>query len=79
MVPKDQLLIFDLSDGWEPLCKFLGKPIPNKEFPHRNKQGSITDEIVENSYIFDPIKTEFVIVLSVVFALLCFAIYYFLF
>ena len=26
--PPDRLLEFQLSDGWEPLCKFLGKPIP---------------------------------------------------
>lgn len=28
MVPKERLLSFDLKDGWEPLCKFLGKPVP---------------------------------------------------
>src|SRR5690348_2806959 len=27
-VPADQLLLFDLKDGWAPLCKFLGKPLP---------------------------------------------------
>ena len=26
--PPDRLLDFKLSDGWEPLCKFLGKPVP---------------------------------------------------
>ena len=26
--PPDRLLEFKLSEGWEPLCKFLGKPIP---------------------------------------------------
>ncbi|OAA65324.1 hypothetical protein SPI_02111 [Niveomyces insectorum RCEF 264] len=36
MVPKDRLLEWDISDGWEPLCKFLGKPVPNEEFPHAN-------------------------------------------
>lgn len=28
MVPKERLLEFQLKDGWEPLCKFLGKPVP---------------------------------------------------
>ena len=27
-VPKENLLVWNLKDGWEPLCKFLGKPIP---------------------------------------------------
>ncbi|CAK9036240.1 unnamed protein product [Durusdinium trenchii] len=33
-IPKDRLLIFNMSDGWAPLCKFLGKPIPLLPFPH---------------------------------------------
>lgn len=35
-VPPDQLLVFEVKDGWEPLCKFLGAPIPNEPFPHEN-------------------------------------------
>lgn len=34
--PKDKLLVFDVKEGWEPLCKFLGKPVPNLSFPHVN-------------------------------------------
>ncbi|PGH15011.1 hypothetical protein AJ79_02691 [Helicocarpus griseus UAMH5409] len=33
MVPKDQLLIYDIKEGWEPLCRFLEKPIPSGQFP----------------------------------------------
>lgn len=29
----NNLLIFDISEGWEPLCNFLGKAIPEVEFP----------------------------------------------
>ena len=28
VVPKENLLVWNLKDGWEPLCKFLDKPIP---------------------------------------------------
>lgn len=35
-VPKDRLLDFQVSDGWGPLCSFLGKPIPNVPFPRVN-------------------------------------------
>ena len=28
LVPKEKLLIYKIGDGWEPLCKFLGKPVP---------------------------------------------------
>ncbi|KAJ7167412.1 P-loop containing nucleoside triphosphate hydrolase protein [Mycena crocata] len=33
MTPKDKLLQFSVKDGWEPLCKFLGKDIPEVPFP----------------------------------------------
>jgi hypothetical protein len=36
IVPPDRLLVFELKDGWEPLCKFLGKPIPQEPFPFAN-------------------------------------------
>merc|ERR1712154_257633 len=38
--PKDKFLLFNLADGWEPLCKLLEKPIPSVPFPHLNKWGS---------------------------------------
>ena len=28
LVPKEKLLVYKIGDGWEPLCKFLGKPVP---------------------------------------------------
>jgi hypothetical protein len=34
--PAHQLLIHEPKDGWEPLCKFLGKPIPDVPYPHVN-------------------------------------------
>jgi hypothetical protein len=34
--PHEKLLVFRVEQGWEPLCKFLGKPIPAEPFPHIN-------------------------------------------
>lgn len=34
MTSKDRLLIFNPEDGWEPLCKFLGKDVPTTPYPH---------------------------------------------
>ena len=39
--PKDKLLVFEVSQGWEPLCKFLNKPIPDVPFPHVNDTASM--------------------------------------
>lgn len=35
-VPADKLLIFEVKQGWEPLCAFLGKDVPEEPFPHIN-------------------------------------------
>lgn len=34
--PPEKLLVFEAKQGWEPLCKFLGKPIPDQPFPNLN-------------------------------------------
>eukprot|EP01113_Clastostelium_recurvatum_P038622 TRINITY_DN579_c0_g1_i2.p1 TRINITY_DN579_c0_g1~~TRINITY_DN579_c0_g1_i2.p1 ORF type:complete len:266 (-),score=43.97 TRINITY_DN579_c0_g1_i2:216-965(-) len=36
VVPAGQLLVFNVRQGWEPLCKFLEKPIPSQPFPNTN-------------------------------------------
>jgi len=37
VVPPQKLLIFQVQDGWEPLCRFLQVPVPaGLSFPHVN-------------------------------------------
>jgi len=36
-VPPERLLVYDVKEGWEPLCRFLDVPAPpNTPFPHLN-------------------------------------------
>eukprot|EP00931_Biecheleriopsis_adriatica_P061321 TRINITY_DN36875_c0_g1_i1.p1 TRINITY_DN36875_c0_g1~~TRINITY_DN36875_c0_g1_i1.p1 ORF type:complete len:316 (+),score=66.91 TRINITY_DN36875_c0_g1_i1:25-948(+) len=35
-VDKARLLEFVPDEGWQPLCTFLGKPVPEVDFPHMN-------------------------------------------
>jgi len=35
-IPADRLLTIDVADGWEPLCTFLGVPVPGTPFPKTN-------------------------------------------
>ena len=35
-IPAERLLVFECKQGWEPLCAFLGKPVPETPFPHVN-------------------------------------------
>ena len=34
--PAERVLVFEVKQGWEPLCGFLGKPGPDEPFPHVN-------------------------------------------
>lgn len=35
-VPANRLLVFDVREGWEPLCRFLEVPVPAEPFPQTN-------------------------------------------
>lgn len=35
-VPPNKLLEWSPKDGWLPLCRALGQPVPDKSFPHLN-------------------------------------------
>ncbi|KAJ5619114.1 hypothetical protein N7510_003098 [Penicillium lagena] len=35
-LPDHQLLEWSVDDGWEPLCQFLGKEVPQMDFPNGN-------------------------------------------
>ena len=51
VVPKEQLLIYNIKDGWEPLCKFLNVEIPKQiAFPHRNKGTQMSKEVFQTLY-----------------------------
>ena len=36
VIPKDNLLVYDVRDGWEPLCNFLEVPVPDESYPNLN-------------------------------------------
>ena len=46
-VPADRLLVYDVRDGWEPLCTFLGKPVPSEPLPHLNKKENFKTMLAE--------------------------------
>jgi hypothetical protein len=35
-VPPERLLVYDVKEGWAPLCDFLGVEVPDEPFPHLN-------------------------------------------
>lgn len=46
-VPADKLLVFDVSEGWGPLCRFLEVPEPTHPLPHTNKKENFKEMLQE--------------------------------
>jgi hypothetical protein len=35
-IAADRLLVYQVKEGWAPLCRFLGQPVPDAPFPNTN-------------------------------------------
>ncbi len=46
-VPADRLLVYEVKDGWGPLCEFLGVDVPQTDFPRINSRNE-TKELLAN-------------------------------
>jgi hypothetical protein len=44
-VPSSKLLVYDVSQGWEPLCGFLGVAVPDEPFPRTNERAEMQARI----------------------------------
>src|SRR5215211_7489976 len=42
-VPPEKLLVYEVKQGWGPLCDFLGVEAPDKPFPHLNDGEAFRD------------------------------------
>ena len=42
-IPAHQLLVYQVKDGWNPLCAFLGVPVPDSPFPRTNDRSEFWD------------------------------------
>ena len=47
-IPSDRLLVFDVREGWGPLCHFLNRPVPEMPFPSSN---SVSEFRARKSYL----------------------------
>lgn len=44
-IPPPQLLVYEVKDGWEPLCRFLGVDAPDEPFPRTNHRAEFWDRV----------------------------------
>jgi hypothetical protein len=47
-LPPERLLIYSPKDGWEPLCAFLGVPVPPEPFPRVNSRDELNHANSDN-------------------------------
>jgi Sulfotransferase domain len=44
-IPADQLLVYEVKEGWDPLCEFLDVPVPAEAFPRSNDRAEFWDRV----------------------------------
>ncbi len=48
-VPADRLLVYEVKQGWEPLCRFLNVSVPSTPFPRRNSREEMSAMMASHS------------------------------
>ena len=46
VVTPDKLLVYNVKQGWKPLCDFLGCEVPKVVFPHENINAEVVQKLV---------------------------------
>lgn len=44
-VPSKRLLVYQITEGWESLCRFLDVPVPNQIFPRLNERATFKQRV----------------------------------
>ncbi len=45
-VPADRLLVYEVKEGWGPLCEFLGVAVPEEPFPRLNDNAEMRRRVL---------------------------------
>jgi hypothetical protein len=48
-VPPERLLVWNVSEGWEPLCEFLEVPVPDEPLPHANDRETFLGRVIDGA------------------------------
>jgi hypothetical protein len=46
LVPPERLLVWEVAEGWEPLCAFLEVEVPAEPLPHANDRGTFLERVI---------------------------------
>ena len=70
LVPPEKLLVYEVKEGWGPLCDFLGVAQPDKPFPRLNDTAEMRRRIQGVKAISLAVPAVFVLLAATVFVLL---------
>ena len=62
IIPADKLLIYNVKEGWEPLCEFLDVDVPDIPFPKVND----TAEMLRNFAIIKMLPYVFILSIAII-------------
>jgi hypothetical protein len=48
-VPSERLLVWEVTDGWEPLCEFLEVEVPAEPLPHANDRETFLERVSDGA------------------------------
>ena len=71
--------MFNVNEGWGPLCKFLDKEVPNVAFPRKNIDGKDLNPEFEAHLVGKQIAKEVNFSAIILLVLTGIALYYFMF
>ena len=46
MIAPERLLTYDVAEWWQPLCQFLGVPVPKDAFPRTNSTAEFQTRVI---------------------------------
>lgn len=58
VVPADQLLVLELGEGWDRLCHFLGKEVPDVPYPSVNSTAEFVEFFIEQIKVDNTRRAE---------------------
>ena len=74
LVPPEKLLVYNVKQGWKPLCDFLGCEVPTIAFPHESIKGEIAEapssETRSGRQIIWEIQRAVIVIFSVIVVIL---------
>ena len=46
-IDSERLLVWQVGEGWEPLCEFLEVPVPDEPLPHANDAETFRTRVID--------------------------------